>query len=147
MILYLPVKYQMKRIIFILLSFLSLNSAAQEVSQDPNQGTIRVTKKGILHSVIYDEVNFRLVCRDIYGNIIDTAVVSFDIHMTVKGIAYSEKTAGSFLSKPMQQRLSRLDGMTTLIFSNVKAKEKNGMIISFPDFKTRIGRQKEKFDD
>jgi hypothetical protein len=136
----------MKRIIFILFTFLSLYSFGQDTTSNVNRGTIKVKKKGILHSVIYDNVNYRLVCRDIYGNIIDTAVVAFDINITIKGIAYSEKTAGCYLSKPMQQRLSRLDGVSTLMFSNIKAKEKNGMIVSFPDLKAPAGNVREKSD-
>lgn len=135
----------MKRIIFILFTLISFYSAAQNAT-DPNRGTIKVKKKGILHSVLYDDVNFRLVCRDIYGNIIDTAVVFFDINITIKGIAYSEKTAGNSLSKPMQQRLSRQDGIATLMFSNIKAKEKDGTIVSFPNFKASAGKSIEKSD-
>jgi hypothetical protein len=145
MALYLPLN-NMKKVIFLLFILSNIYATAQDSTNDSYHGTIKVKNKGILHSVIYDDVNFRLVCKDIYGNIIDTAVASFDVNVTIKGIAYSEKTAGSFLSKPMQQRLSRLDGITTLMFSNVKAKEKNGMLVSFPDFKAYTGNAREKSD-
>jgi hypothetical protein len=132
----------MKKALLLLFSFISLCVSAQD-STNSHHGSVKVQKKGTLHSVLYDDVNFRLVCRDVYGNIIDTAVVSFDIDVTVKGLAYSEQTAGSFLSGPMQQRLSRMDGIVVLMFSNIKAKDKNGKIVSFPDFKAQSGKARE----
>jgi hypothetical protein len=137
----------MKKILFIFFCTLGLFANAQEDERNTNtQGTIRVQKKGTLHSVLYDDVNFRLVCRDIYGNILDSAVVAFDLDFTVKGIAYSEKTVGCFISKINQQRLSQLDGMVSLMFSNVKAKDKYGNIISFPGFKAQTGKARERED-
>jgi hypothetical protein len=130
-------------LLFILTSFYSF---AQDSVPASNHGSIKVQKKGTLHSVLYDDVNFRLVCLDIYGNINDTAVVSFDLDLTVKGIAYSEKTAGCFISRPMQQRLSRLDGLVILMFSNIIAKDKNGTLISFTDFKAQTGNAMERED-
>ncbi|MCE3280846.1 MAG: hypothetical protein K0S44_3037 [Bacteroidetes bacterium] len=119
---------------------------AQDTVSIDHNGSIKVQKKAILHSVIYDDVNFRLVCRDIYGNIHDSAVVSFDIKTTVRGIAYAEKTTGPFLSKQMQQRLGRLDGLVVIMFSNIKAKDINGQIISFPNFKAETGKARENQD-
>jgi hypothetical protein len=135
----------MKKIFFSFFLLIPFFCSAQEDSI-ANQGTVKVRKTGTLHSVLYDDVNFRLVGRDIYGNIIDTAVISFDLNVTVKGIAYSEKTAGCFLSKEMQIRLSRMDGLVILMFSNIKAKDKYGRIVSFPDFKTKSGNERERND-
>lgn len=122
---------------------------AQEVidtNTSEHHGTIKIKKAGTLHSVLYDDVNFRLVCRDVYGNIIDTAVVAFDLNVTVKGIAYSEQNAGSFISRPMQQRLGRLDGVIVLMFSNIQAKERDGSIVTFPAFKAVSGSGRESTD-
>ncbi len=138
----------MKKIIFILiLSSFNLLILAQSNIDNEKRGTITVQKKGLLHSIFYDDVNFRLIGKDVYGNIMDTAVIAFDIDVTIKGIAYSEKVIGSFLSKQMQIRMSRLDALTTLFFSNIKAKEKNGSIISFPNFSAKTGFSKDKFDE
>jgi hypothetical protein len=132
---------------FTIILFLSASLiSAQDTVNTDHTGSIKVQKKAILHSVIYDDVDFRLVCRDIYGNIHDSAVVSFDIKTTVKGIAYAEKTTGPFLSKQMQQRLGRLDGLVVIMFSNIKAKDINGQIISFPNFKAEIGKARENQD-
>lgn len=142
-----PLNPSMKKLLFIILFFVSFISLAQEAFPDTNNiGTIKVKKKGVLHSVIYDNVNFRLVCKDIYGNIIDTAVTEFKLNVSIKGIAYSEKMTGPFLSKSMQQKLSRMDGITILMFSDINAKEKNGTIITFPDFKIQTGTLRENTD-
>jgi hypothetical protein len=146
MVLYLSVNLLMKNLFFTFFLFLSLFSAAQDTTNDSFSGTIKVKNKGLLHSVLYDDVNYRLVCRDIYGNIIDTAIISYNVNVTIKGIAYAENAAGSFLPKMIQQRLGSIDGITTLMFSDIKAKEKNGMIMSFPAFKAQTGNQKEKAD-
>ncbi|MCW3071625.1 MAG: hypothetical protein JWO44_1515 [Bacteroidetes bacterium] len=132
----------MKKALLFLFSFISIFASAQD-STDSHHGSVKVQKKGTLHSVLYDDVNFRLVGRDIYGNINDTAVVSFDLDVTIKGLAYSEQAAGCFISKQMQQRLSRMDGVIVLRFSNIKAKDRNGKIISFPDFKAQSGKARE----
>ena len=135
----------MKKTLFLLLFLIPLITFSQDTT-GTNHGTIKVEKRGILHSVFYDDVNFRLVCKDVYGNINDSAVVSFDVATSVKGIAYSEKNAGCFLSKPMQQKLSRLDGMVILSFSNIKARDRYGKIVSFPDFKAQTGNDRERVE-
>ena len=44
-------------------------------------------------NVFFDNVNNRLVGKDYYGNILDSAIVSFDIKVTIKGIEIKEKGA------------------------------------------------------
>jgi len=137
----------MKKLIFLLFVIIGFHASAQEVNTGDNRGTIKVEKKGRLHSIFYDDVNFRLIGKDVYGNIIDTAVASFTLNFTVKGIAYSEKTAGHTISPQNQQRLSRLDGVVVLMFSDIKAKEKSGSMVAFPDFKAQTGTARESFED
>lgn len=136
----------MKKLLFFLFIIVSYNVAAQD-GPESNRGTITVQKKGRLHSVMYDDVNFRLVCKDMYGNIIDTAVTSFTLNFTVKGIAYSEKTAGCVISRQNQVRLSRLDDVVLLMFSEIKAKEKDGSITAFPNLKAQTGIARESYDN
>jgi len=139
----------MKKLLPLLLLLLAGTCArSQEVvdSTGGNHGTIKIQKAAMLHSVLYDDVNFRLVGRDVYGNIIDTAIVSFDLNVSIKGIAYSESDAGCFISKPMQQRLSRLDGVIVLMFSNIKAREKDGTIVTMPPLKATSGTMRESTD-
>lgn len=135
----------MKHFLILILSLLSLAGYSQD-SSETNYGTIKVQKTGTLHSVFYDDVNFRLVCKDVYGNINDTAVISFKLSFTVKGLFYSDETAGCFISRESQQRLSRMDSMVTLFFYDIKAKDKYGNIVSFPDFKAQTGDARERVD-
>lgn len=64
----------------------------------------------------------------------DSAVLEFKMFVTVKGIFYKTSTVGPNLSREMQELIERRDSKTTLYFKNVKAKDRNGMIINMPDF-------------
>jgi len=39
----------------------------------------------------------------------------------------------------MQNRIKRVDGRTTLFFTDIKVKEKNGKVIDWPKFNVKIG--------
>lgn len=130
----------MKKLIYLFLFLISYSSIAQE----ENRGTIKVEKKGSISSILFDNVNNRLIGKDQYGNILDSVVVSFEMIVTIKGIAYSEIIQGTTLSRDMQKRLERVDGGTKLFFTNIKVKEKNGTIISWPKFSTKLGFSYEK---
>lgn len=134
----------MRKIVFLFLYLLAFQAIAQETN---TRGTITVQKKAQLKAVLYDNVNFRLVCKDIYGNIHDSAVVSYNFQATIKGLATYEDIIGNTLSPQMQQRLSRLDSEIILRFYNIKAKEKNGDTVSFPEFKVKEGRNREQVDN
>ena len=124
---------------------LSCFAVAQETG-DPTKGTIKIEKKGQIYSILFDEVNYRLVGKDQYGNIRDSAVVSFDIFMTVKGVAYQESNVGPMLSLQFQQYLSRLDRETQVFFTNIKVREKNGTLIDWPKFSVKLGKQYDRGD-
>jgi hypothetical protein len=130
-------------LVFILFSgFLS----AQEPTQ-PKRGTIVIEKKGNIHSVVFDNVNFRLLAIDHSGNILDSAIVSFRIKTTILGIAHDEPTMGSFLSKELQKKLSRIDSGTILYFSEIKVKDKYGNVINWADFKSKMGFSYEREEE
>jgi hypothetical protein len=108
------------------------------------KGTIKVKKGGKIFNVFFDNVNNRLVGKDYYGNILDSAIVSFDIKVTIKGIEIKESVTGSTLSGTMQNRINRADNGTTLFFTNVIVKEKKGKPWEWPNFRTKIGFVFEK---
>jgi hypothetical protein len=89
-------------------------------------------------------VNNRLVGKDEYGNILDSAVVSFNVMVTIQGIAYEETVIGTTLSRKMQNQITRVDRGTTLFFTEIKVKEKSGKTIDWPKFNTKIGFSFEK---
>jgi len=125
--------------IFILLLFCFPSSAQEDM-----RGTIKVKKGGKIFNVFFDNVNNRLVGKDYYGNILDSAIVSFDIKVTIKGIEIKESVIGSTLSGTMQNRINRADNGTTLFFTNVIVKEKKGKPLDWPNFITKIGFVFEK---
>ena len=130
----------MKQLLCIFLLCLTYSISAQE----DHRGTIKVQKKGNTQAVMFDNVNNRLVAKDYYGNILDSAVVSYNVLVTIQGIAYEEQVTGTTLSPTMQNRISRVDGGTTLFFTEIKVKEKNGTLIDWPKLNAKIGFSFEK---
>ena len=125
--------------IFILLLFCFPSSAQEDM-----KGTIKVKKDGKIFNVFFDNVNNRLVGKDYYGNILDSAIVSFDVKVIIKGIEVKESVTGNTLSRTMQNRINRTDNGTTLFFTNVIVKEKKGKQLDWPNFTTKIGFVFEK---
>ena len=108
------------------------------------KGTIKVKKSGKIFNIFFDNVNNRLVGKDYYGNILDSAIVSFDVKVIIKGIEIKESVIGNTLSRTMQNRINRTDNGTTLFFTNVIVKEKKGKHLDWPNFNTKIGFVFEK---
>jgi len=99
------------------------------------KGTIKVQKKGQLAKIIFDDVNYRLIGMDYYGNIMDTAVMEFQLFVTIKGVFYKTSTVGPALNREMQQLVEKRDNKTILYFKNIKAKDRDGKIITVPELK------------
>ena len=74
----------MKKLFSILLLTLTFCAYAQE----DNRGTIKVQKKGNVYAVMFDNVNNRLIGQDNYGNILDSAVISYNVMLTIQGITF-----------------------------------------------------------
>ncbi len=125
-----------KNLFFFLLFIASFSLFAQE---GDNRGTIKIKKKGQLVNIQFDDVNYRLIGIDQYGNILDSAVVAFQMNVTIKGIAYSENTIGPSLTYEMQQLLSKCDRTSKIFFENIKAKDKNGTIVKMQRFQYNFG--------
>lgn len=133
--------------IIIFLFFLSHScfiSAQENTTKD--KGTIRVQKKGQLSKVQFDNVNYRLIGIDRYGNVLDSAVVEFEMSVSISGIFYSEKTVGPILSYQMQQLLGRCDRTTKIFFEKIKAKDRNGTLLNMPRFQYSFGYSDENND-
>ncbi|HEY0031536.1 MAG TPA: hypothetical protein VGC65_12300 [Bacteroidia bacterium] len=130
----------MKKAFPIFLLLITFSASAQE----NNRGTIKVQKKGTLYAVLFDNINNRLIGQDMYGNILDSSVVSFTILVTIQGVAYQENIPGNTLSPSFQQKISRVDGGTTLFFSNIKVKDSNNTFADWPKFSSKLGYAYEK---
>ena len=122
------------------------NSSFSQENSAGNRGTIKLQKKGQLSRIQFDNVNYRLIGVDQYGNAIDSAVVEFEMSLTLGGIFYSEKTVGPMLSYKMQQVLRRCDRTTKLFFESIKAKDRNGTLINMPKFQYNYGYSDENND-
>ena len=121
-------------VLFFLTFTLSLSAQDNE-----RRGTIKVEKKGQLVKIVFDNVNYRLIGIDQYGNALDSAVIEFEMSVVIKGIAYSEKTVGPALSYQMQQLLGKCDSTSKIFFENIKAKDKNGTVVKMPKFQYALG--------
>jgi hypothetical protein len=124
----------MKKII----TFLFLLTVFSARSQEDTHGTIKVQKKGQVYSVMFDNVNNRLVGKDGYGNILDSVVLSYSVQVTIRGVSYKEEVVGTTLSPMLQQRITQVDSGTQLFFSNIKVKNK-GQEIDWPKFSAKLG--------
>jgi hypothetical protein len=127
-----------KYLIILLLAIISLPLHSQE-DEHVAHGTIRVQKSGTLVKTVYDNVNYRLVGIDQYGNVLDTAILEFKMFVTIKGIAYDEYAKGPYLSLKMQQILGKCDQSSKVYFSKIKARDRNGTLVSMPNFIYTIG--------
>jgi hypothetical protein len=135
----------MTKITFSILLCITLSTAVC-AQQKPavKKGTIKVQKKGQLAKIIFDDVNYRLVGMDYYGNIMDTAVLEFQLFVTIKGIFYKTSTVGPSLSNEMQQLIERRDNKTVLYFRNIKTKDRDGKIITVPELKYTFPSYREE---
>lgn len=133
----------MKNLLPLLFFTFSFSVIAQETE---TRGTIKVQKKGALVKVHFDDVNYRLVGIDQYGNVLDSAVAEFQLSVTIKGIFYTEKTIGPSLSYQMQQLLGRCDRTSKIFFENIKARERNSTLVEMPKFQYNFGYADENND-
>jgi len=136
----------MKKLIIILIFFSVTDSIFSQESNIENRGTIKIQKKGQLSKIQFDNVNYRLIGIDRYGNVLDSAVVEFEMSATISGIFYSEKTIGPILSYQMQQLLGRCDRTTKIFFEKIKAKDRNGTLLNMPRFQYSFGYSDENND-
>ena len=144
MALYLENQTAMKKTLFFFLLFCSFISLIAQ--EGDTRGTIKIQKTGQLVKIQFDDVNYRLIGIDQYGNVLDSAVIQFQLNVTIKGIAYSEKTVGSVLTYQMQQLLGKCDRTSKIFFENIKAKNRNGTIVNMPKFQYNYGYSDENND-
>ncbi|MES2286634.1 MAG: hypothetical protein V4547_13180 [Bacteroidota bacterium] len=136
----------MKKRIIVIFLFLITNSIFSQENSTGNRGTIKLQKSGHLSKIQFDNVNYRLIGIDQYGNALDSAVVEFEMSVSISGIFYSEKTVGPILSYQMRQLLGRCDRTTKIFFEKIKAKDRNGTLIDMPKFQYSFGYSDENND-
>ena len=125
--------------IIILFSLFTASVYSQETTTG-KRGTIKVRKTGQLVKVQYDNVNYRLVGIDRYGNVLDTAVVEFKMSVSINGVFYTFNAIGSGLSAEMRAVIEKNLGETQLFFKKIKAKDRYGTLIDMPNFEYTYGK-------
>ena len=133
----------MKQILFIAFFLFCRFAGLAQEKETEARGTIKVQKTGQIVKVLFDDVNYRLVGIDQYGNPMDSAVVEFQMAVTIQGIFYKEQTNGSYLSPQMQQTLRKCDQSSKIFFDKIKAKTRSGIIIEMPKFYYSIGSRND----
>jgi len=128
---------------FLILLFASLSFSLFSQETNETHGTIKVQKKGQLAKVEFDDVNYRLVGIDVYGNVIDSAVVEFEMSVVIKGILYAAKANGPGISKKMQDILNSCDRTSIIYFDKIKAKDKSGNILDIKKIRYTFGYSNE----
>ncbi len=135
----------MKRFIAFLLLCLSYNLASAQEGEYEFRGTIKVQKTGHINRIIFDNVNYRLIAIDQYGNPLDSAIQEFQLGVSIKGIYYKEQTKGSILSYQMQQLLGKCDQTSVIFFDKIKAKDRSGIVLDMPKFSYSLGKMSEDY--
>ena len=133
----------MKRFITITIALFFASSLFSQETNESNRGTITVQKRGTLSKIQFDDVNYRLIGIDQYGNVLDSAVLEFQMSVTIKGVFYAEQTVGSALTYKMQQQLGRCDRSSKIFFDKIKAKDQNGTVVEMPKFQYSFGYRDE----
>ena len=129
----------LKNLWFLLFFITFISSVPAQENDVQYKGTIKIQKRGQLAKIQFDNVNYRLIGIDQYGNVLDSAVVEFQISATINGIFYKEKTVGPALSPQMQQLMGKCDRTTKLFFEKIKAKDRNGTLMDMPKFQYAFG--------
>lgn len=130
----------MKLLFIVTLLFLITSSVHSQETNTGKRGTIKVRKTGQLVRVQYDNVNYRLVGIDRYGNVLDTAVVEFKMAVSINGVFYTFNAIGPALSGEMRAVIEKNLGETQLFFKKIKAKDRYGTLIDMPNFEYTYGK-------
>ena len=126
--------------------FLFMVTTSAVAAQEPKHGTIHLRKTGQLSKIHFDDVYYRLIGIDAYGNVLDSAVLEFTMSVTIKGVFYSESAAGPSLTYDMQRLLGNSDRTSVVYFDKIKARDRSGNIVEMPKFRYNFGYVDEDND-
>lgn len=116
-------------LLFISFVFFSISAFSQEAPV-----TIKVVKESDLVKAAYDNVEYKLTAIDKYGNIVDHAVRSFEIHYVEKKKKLKIfKSASESLTPEMLDDFKKLKEAKKIFFTNIIAEDQFGNIIRLPD--------------
>jgi len=120
----------MIRLLFIAIFFsLSLPAFCQE---EPQKITIR--KESNLAKAMYDNVDFKLIAEDKYGNVVNHAVKSFELHYVEKKKKLKVfKSYSESLTPEMLEEFKKLKEAKKIFFTKIMAEDEFGNVVRLPD--------------
>lgn len=120
----------MLRLLFIAIFFtISLTAFCQE---EPQKITIR--KESNLAKAMYDNVDFKLIAEDKYGNVVNHSVKSFELHYVEKKKNLKVlKSYSEFLTPEMLEEFKKLKEAKKIFFTNIMAEDEYGNVVRLPD--------------
>jgi S-adenosylmethionine hydrolase len=120
----------MKKILFIIIGLFILSPIFSQ--EEPQKITIR--KESNLAKASYDNVDYKLIAQDKYGNIVNHAVKSFELHYRINNkkikmmISYSES-----LTPEMLEEFKKLKEAKKIFFTKIMAEDEFGNVVRLPD--------------
>jgi hypothetical protein len=133
----------MKNKIHLILLFYLTYSNINLAQTAEKRGSIKINKADYKYTAMYDDVYQRLLMKDGYGNIYDTAIAEFEMKSVVNGVINSLKGVGYTLTPQMRDVLRKSNENTVIMFENIKAKDPLGNIVPLPSFKYKMKTYEE----
>ena len=101
-------------------------------SQEP--ATITVKKQSDLAKATYDNVEFKLIAMDRFGNIVDHSIKSFELHYVEKKKKLKVfKSYNETLTPEMLSEFKKLKEAKKIFFTKIMAEDEFGNLVSLPD--------------
>ncbi len=120
----------MKKILFIIIGLFIMSPIFSQ--EEPQKITIR--KESNLAKASYDNVDYKLIAQDKYGNIVNHVVKSFELHYRISNkkikmmISYSES-----LTPEMLEEFKKLKEAKKIFFTKIMAEDEFGNVVRLPD--------------
>ncbi|MDP2387919.1 MAG: hypothetical protein Q8M29_16215 [Bacteroidota bacterium] len=101
-------------------------------SQEP--ATITVKKQSDLAKATYDNVEFKLIAMDRFGNIVDHSIKSFELHYVEKKKKLKVfKSYNETLTPEMLSEFKKLKEAKKIFFTKIMAEDEFGNLVRLPD--------------
>lgn len=120
----------MKKILFIIIGLFIMSPIFSQ--EEPQKITIR--KESNLAKASYDNVDYKLIAQDKFGNIVNHVVKSFELHYRISNkkikmmISYSES-----LTPEMLEEFKKLKEAKKIFFTKIMAEDEFGNVVRLPD--------------
>lgn len=119
----------LKPLFIIIVLLFAFNAYSQE---EPQKITIR--KESNLAKASYDNVEFKLIAQDKYGNVVNHAVKSFELHYVEKKKKLKVfKSYSELLTPEMLDEFKKLKEAKKIFFTKIVAEDEFGNVVRLPD--------------